>query len=47
MIQLINAARALAEVDKEDRAREATGQGSLTPTRPKRATAGKNRKYDD
>lgn len=43
VIQMVNAAKALAEVDKEDRLRD----GLVTAPRPKRSTAGKRSRIDD
>jgi hypothetical protein len=42
VIQMVNAAKALAEVDKDDRQKE----GTLTSPRPKRSTAGKRNRMD-
>jgi hypothetical protein len=46
VIQLINAAKALAEVDKDDRQENGATVPSLTPLRPKRSTAGKRKPFD-
>jgi hypothetical protein len=43
VIQMINAAKALAEVDKEDRVK----MGLVTPSRPKRSTSGKKARIAD
>jgi len=43
VIQMVNAAKALAEVDKEDRLRD----GLVTAPRPKRSTAGKRSRIED
>ena len=43
VIQMVNAAKALAEVDKEDRKREALVAGS----RSKRSTPGRKSRVDD
>jgi hypothetical protein len=42
VIQMVNAAKALAEVDKDDRQKE----GIVTSPRPKRSTAGRKNRTD-